>query len=137
MSLCAFYQEVADARRIRNQLLSNFELAIQPTISDEEAKRLLHIVIVGGGPTGVEFGAELYDFVKQVCEWMDPNLTWISAFTVFTLIAGTPATQEVVPVSSECSYLCPRLNLGATSRSITYVRAIPFEKVHEGGRENF
>ena len=47
--------------------MGNFELAIQPEIDEEERKRLLHIVIVGGGPTGVEFGAELYDFVSQVC----------------------------------------------------------------------
>jgi len=46
--------------------VSNFELANEPGISDEENERLLHTVIVGGGPTGVEFGAELYDFVKQV-----------------------------------------------------------------------
>ena len=55
-----------DARKIRNRILSNFELAIQPGIDAEEKKRLLHMVIVGGGPTGVEFGAELYDFVEQV-----------------------------------------------------------------------
>lgn len=59
-------QEVSDARRIRNQILSNFELSLQPGISGEESERLLHTVIVGGGPTGVEFGAELYDFVEQV-----------------------------------------------------------------------
>ena len=59
-------QEVSDARRIRDKILSNFELAIQPGLSKEESKRLLHFVIVGGGPTGVEFGAELYDFVEQV-----------------------------------------------------------------------
>ncbi|XP_005100464.1 internal alternative NAD(P)H-ubiquinone oxidoreductase A1, mitochondrial [Aplysia californica] len=60
-----FLKEIADARRIRNRILSNFELSVQPRIDDEESKRLLHIVIVGGGPTGVEFGAELYDFVEQ------------------------------------------------------------------------
>ncbi|ELU13705.1 hypothetical protein CAPTEDRAFT_169172 [Capitella teleta] len=60
-----FLKEVADARRIRNQLLSNFELALQPDLAEEEKKRLLHTVIVGGGPTGVEFGAELYDFFEQ------------------------------------------------------------------------
>ncbi|XP_060075862.1 uncharacterized protein LOC132555532 [Ylistrum balloti] len=60
-----FLKEVADARKIRNRILSNFELSLQPGISYEEAKRLLHFVIVGGGPTGVEFGAELYDFVEQ------------------------------------------------------------------------
>ena len=59
-------QEVGDARMIRNQILSNFELATQLSIAKEESKRLLHVVIVGGGPTGVEFGAEIYDFVEQV-----------------------------------------------------------------------
>lgn len=60
-----FLKEVADARMIRNQILKNFELAMQPDVTEEEQKRLLHFIIVGGGPTGVEFGAELYDFVKQ------------------------------------------------------------------------
>ncbi|KAK7088099.1 probable NADH dehydrogenase [Littorina saxatilis] len=60
-----FLKEIHDARRIRNRILSNFELALQPGIDKEEAERLLHVVIVGGGPTGVEFGAELYDFIEQ------------------------------------------------------------------------
>ncbi|XP_067686750.1 uncharacterized protein [Haliotis asinina] len=60
-----FLKEIGDARRIRNRILNNFELAVQPGIDESEARRLLHIVIVGGGPTGVEFGAELYDFVQQ------------------------------------------------------------------------
>jgi NADH:ubiquinone reductase (non-electrogenic) len=59
-------QEVSDARKIRNQIVSNFELALEPGISEDESRRLLHTVIVGGGPTGIEFGAELYDFVEQV-----------------------------------------------------------------------
>lgn len=43
-------------------------MALIPGVTDEEVKRLLHTVIVGGGPTGVEFGAELYDFIRQVYE---------------------------------------------------------------------
>lgn len=57
---------MADARAIRNKLLANFEAAVSPQCSNVERERYDHIVIVGGGPTGVEFGAELYDFVKQV-----------------------------------------------------------------------
>ena len=61
-----FLKEIADAQRIRNQILKNFELSLQPKVSMEKAQKLLHFVIVGGGPTGVEFAAELYDFVKKV-----------------------------------------------------------------------
>ncbi|KAL8619151.1 hypothetical protein ACOMHN_019423 [Nucella lapillus] len=60
-----FLKEINDARKIRNRILFNFELALQPGIEPAEVDRLLHVVIVGGGPTGVEFGAELYDFVEQ------------------------------------------------------------------------
>ena len=59
-------QEIADARHIRNKILTNFELATQRNISEKEKRRLLHFVIVGGGPTGVEFGAEFYDFLQEV-----------------------------------------------------------------------
>lgn len=62
------FKEIHDARRIRNRILSNFELALQPGIDRVESERLLHVVIVGGGPTGVEFGAELYDFIEQVSQ---------------------------------------------------------------------
>ncbi|XP_067131727.1 uncharacterized protein [Centruroides vittatus] len=60
-----FLKEINDAMKIRNKILDNFEVALEPNTSEDERKRLLHIVIVGGGPTGIEFGAELYDFVKQ------------------------------------------------------------------------
>lgn len=60
-----FLKEVSDAREIRNRILKNFELALEPGIDPAERKRLLSTVIVGGGPTGVEFGAELYDFIVE------------------------------------------------------------------------
>ncbi|XP_077995904.1 uncharacterized protein LOC144449264 [Glandiceps talaboti] len=60
-----FLKELSDARKIRNRILDNFELALQPGVSEEKRRQLLNVVIVGGGPTGVEFGAELYDFVKE------------------------------------------------------------------------
>ena len=60
-----FLKEIAHARAIRNKILANFELSVHPNITPEEEKRLLHFVICGGGPTGVEFGAELYDFLRE------------------------------------------------------------------------
>ena len=46
--------------------MTNFELATQQDTELEERRRLLHFVVVGGGPTGVEFSAEFYDFLRQV-----------------------------------------------------------------------
>jgi NADH:ubiquinone reductase (non-electrogenic) len=60
-----FLKEIAHARAIRNRILTNFELSVHPNITRDEEKRLLHFVICGGGPTGVEFGAELYDFLRE------------------------------------------------------------------------
>lgn len=60
-----FLKEISHARAIRNQILTNFELSVHPKITPDEEKRLLHFVICGGGPTGVEFGAEIYDFLRE------------------------------------------------------------------------
>ncbi|KAM3689528.1 hypothetical protein ACB098_09G054500 [Castanea mollissima] len=58
-----FLKEVDDALGIRKKVIDAFERASLPSISEEEKKRILHFVVVGGGPTGVEFAAELHDYV--------------------------------------------------------------------------
>ncbi|KAF8682992.1 Pyridine nucleotide-disulfide oxidoreductase [Rhizoctonia solani] len=60
-----FLKDVADARRIRQRVLSNFEKAALPTTSPAERDKLLHFAIVGGGATGVEFAAELHDLLHD------------------------------------------------------------------------
>ncbi|CCI41563.1 unnamed protein product [Albugo candida] len=60
-----FLKELHHARAIRMRILENFELSTQPGITEEEKSRLLHFVVVGGGPTGVEFCGELNDFLVQ------------------------------------------------------------------------
>ncbi|KAK2746047.1 hypothetical protein FQN57_003387 [Myotisia sp. PD_48] len=62
---CNFLKSIDDARRIKNKILENLELASLPTTSDVERKRLLSFVVCGGGPTGVEFAAELYDMLNE------------------------------------------------------------------------
>lgn len=64
-----FLREVSHAQEIRRKLLLNLMLSDVPGISVEEKSRLLHCVVVGGGPTGVEFSGELSDFIiKDVHE---------------------------------------------------------------------
>ncbi|KAF5754467.1 putative NADH:ubiquinone reductase (non-electrogenic) [Helianthus annuus] len=65
MEYCHFLKEVEDAQKIRRSVLDCFEKAILPDLTDEERRISLHFVIVGGGPTGVEFAAELHDFVHE------------------------------------------------------------------------
>jgi len=58
-------QEVEDAQKIRRSVIDCFETAILPGLSEEERRTNLHFIIVGGGPTGVEFAAELHDFLEE------------------------------------------------------------------------
>eukprot|EP00164_Ancoracysta_twista_P009797 GFYU01014592.1.p1 GENE.GFYU01014592.1~~GFYU01014592.1.p1 ORF type:complete len:362 (+),score=111.77 GFYU01014592.1:512-1597(+) len=60
-----FLKELRDARNIRNRIIENFELACEPSTSFKRRDQLLHFVVVGGGPTGVEFAAELSDFIRE------------------------------------------------------------------------
>lgn len=60
-----FLREVNHAQEIRKKLLLNLMLSENPGISEEEKKRLLHCVVIGGGPTGVEFSGELSDFIMS------------------------------------------------------------------------
>ncbi|KAF2205472.1 hypothetical protein GQ43DRAFT_468141 [Delitschia confertaspora ATCC 74209] len=62
---CHFLKDISDARLIRNSVVRNLESACLPTTSDEERRRLLSFVVCGGGPTGVEFAAELFDMLNE------------------------------------------------------------------------
>ncbi|KAJ6259290.1 hypothetical protein Dda_6189 [Drechslerella dactyloides] len=62
---CQFLKTIDDARQIRKKAIGNFEKAVLPTTSDEERKRLLSFVVCGGGPTGIEFAAEIYDMLNE------------------------------------------------------------------------
>ncbi|CAM0909514.1 unnamed protein product [Alopecurus aequalis] len=65
MENCYFLKEVEDAQKIRTSVIDCFEKASLPNISEEEKRKILHFVIIGGGPTGVEFAAELHDFLVE------------------------------------------------------------------------
>lgn len=67
-------QEIEDAQKIRRTVIDCFERASLPSISEQERKKILHFVIVGGGPTGVEFAAELHDFVNEDIARLYPTL---------------------------------------------------------------
>ena len=69
-----FLKEIRHARAVRDKLISNLEMSVLPNTDKETRLKLLHFVIVGGGPTGVEFGAELYDFITEDVARLFPQI---------------------------------------------------------------
>ncbi|KAF7028116.1 hypothetical protein CFC21_040078 [Triticum aestivum] len=65
MEHCHFLKVVEDAQKIRKSVIDCFEKASLPNLSEEEKRKILHFVIIGGGPTGVEFAVELHDFLVE------------------------------------------------------------------------
>ncbi|KAL6944548.1 NADH:ubiquinone oxidoreductase [Hanseniaspora osmophila] len=71
MEHASFLKEIPDAQQIKSKILYNIEKAASLHEDDPLRKSLLNFVIVGGGPTGVEFAAELRDYVDQdLNKWM-------------------------------------------------------------------
>lgn len=78
-----FLRDVGDARSIRLRVLQCFERADQPNTTDEQRQKLLNFAIVGGGPTGIEFAAELHDLVHDDLTKLYPRLVPFAAITVY------------------------------------------------------
>lgn len=78
-----FLKDVGDARKIRNRLLACFETAALPTTSTEMKKQLLNFAVVGGGPTGIEWSAELHDIIREDMARLYPDLTQYAHITVY------------------------------------------------------
>ena len=78
-----FLKEISDAKRIRQRIIECFECATHPGLPLERVKELLHFCVVGGGPTGVEFSAELNDFIVEDVRRLYPDLFKHVKITVF------------------------------------------------------
>ena len=78
-----FLKDVGDARRIRNRILACFERAALPTTSETTKKQLLNFAVVGGGPTGIEWSAELHDLIHDDLRKLYPELAPLAKITVY------------------------------------------------------
>jgi NADH dehydrogenase FAD-containing subunit len=110
-----FLRDIGDARKIRLRVLSLFEKCSYPNgnsraatiaegtatkpLTDEEKSELLHFAIVGGGPTGIEFAAELHDLIHDDLATIYPDLVPFVRITVYDV------APKVLPMVSEASGL--------------------------------
>lgn len=91
-------KELADAETLRNHILTAFERAVIE--SDPARKRaLMTFVIIGGGPTGVEFAGALIELVHFVLAKDYPELSTHAARVVLVeaadkLLAAMPEKQS-------------------------------------------
>ncbi|KAK6952905.1 hypothetical protein Daesc_005202 [Daldinia eschscholtzii] len=90
-----FLKEIKDAQAIRTKIMDCVETAAFKDQEPEEIDRLLHMVVVGGGPTGVEFAGELRDFFDEDIKKLIPDIA--PRFKV-TLIEALP---NVLPMFSK------------------------------------
>jgi NADH dehydrogenase len=80
-------KSVGEALRLRNKILQNFEDALIETNADKQ-QSLLTIVVVGGGPTGVEVSGTLAEMKKYILPKDYPELDF-SKMKIYLLEAGS------------------------------------------------
>ncbi|KAI1618356.1 hypothetical protein EDD36DRAFT_414038 [Exophiala viscosa] len=78
-----FMKHVSDAMALRKKLLDQFERASLPCTTREDACDMLHIAIVGGGPTGVEITAELSDLARRELKDLYPDVAPSMRITIY------------------------------------------------------
>jgi NADH dehydrogenase len=90
-------KSTVEALQIRHRLIQNLEDALVLT-DQNEIKKLLSIVVVGGGPTGVEVSGSLAEMKKYVLPKDYPELDF-SAMKIY-LLEGTDKTLSTMSTNS-------------------------------------
>jgi NADH dehydrogenase len=111
-------KSVSEALNLRNTILQNLEDALVATKDAKEA--LLNIVVVGGGPTGVEVSGALAEMKRNVLPKDYPELDF-KAMNIYLVEAG-PKTLGVMsePASTKSQEYLTKLGVNVlTSTQVT------------------
>ncbi|KAL8652974.1 MAG: hypothetical protein Q9226_004040 [Calogaya cf. arnoldii] len=89
-----FMKNVSDAMATRKLLFDLLEKASLPTCPVARKKELLHIAIVGGGPTGVEITAELDDLAYRELMDLYPEVAPYLYISIYDVAPHTLGNYE-------------------------------------------
>ena len=89
-----FMKNVSDAMAVRKLLFDLLEKASLPNCPIERKKELLHIAIVGGGPTGVEMTAELDDLAHNELKDLYPEVAEYLRISIYDVAPNILAAYD-------------------------------------------
>lgn len=118
---CFFLKELEDAQKLRRSVGKLLERASQPGLSEERRRQLLTLVVVGGGPTGVEYCGELSDFLLDAAARLYPTLL---PFARVLLLHGGKDVLPAFDAPLRSRALATLRNRGVSVRLNTRVESI-------------
>ena len=104
-------KSTVEALQLRHKLIHNFEDALHAD-DKEELQRLMNVVVVGGGPTGVELSGAIAEMKKYVLPKDYPELDF-SMMNIY-LLEGTGKTLAAMSEKSSADSLSYLQRLGVT-----------------------
>lgn len=93
-------KSTTDAITIRNRILLNFEDALRAT--PEQLESIMNIVVVGGGPTGVEMAGAIAEMKKYVLPRDYPDMDF-SSLNIYLLEGGDSTLAAMSKASQQKS----------------------------------
>lgn len=109
-----------EALQLRYQLIKNFEDATTIPKTDEELQKYLTVVVVGGGPTGVELSGAIAEMRRDVLHKDYPELDF-TKMKIY-LLEGSPKTLATMSEKSSADSRHYLERLGVTVMTGTVVK---------------
>ncbi|MCC7050209.1 MAG: NAD(P)/FAD-dependent oxidoreductase [Bacteroidia bacterium] len=113
-------KSISEALLLRNTLLENYEKAI--TATEQEREALLNVVIVGGGPTGVELAGTIAEMKNKILPKDYPELN----FNQMSVYLVEASSQLLTAMSNQSS-----------SKVITYLEDMGVEVIIGNAVKNY